>query len=806
LGTAHITGNKFFDRTSFQRFLKKKWWVLFALGFLIFFWFSLPRPLFRDPCCTVMDDYQGVLLGARIAADHQWRFPAGKRVPEKFQKALIMFEDRFFYCHNGLNPWAMARAAYQDIKAGKIVSGGSTITMQVIRLSRKGKPRTVFEKVVEAFLAVRLELTYSKEEILALYAANAPFGGNVVGIDAAAWRYFGKNAGRLSWAEAATLAVLPNSPALIYPGKSHDKLLEKRNKILNKLYKNNYISHEEFLLAQNEPLPGKPYPLPQAATHLLDRSIKDGYAGQRVKTTLDIGVQTKVLSIVERYHEKHAANKVHNAAVLVLEVETCKVLAYVGNTNATNHAEYGCQVDIITSPRSTGSILKPFLYAAMINDGQLLPAALVPDIPVQLGGFIPENYNLTYDGAVPAKRALSRSLNVPAVKMLQSYGINRFNYVLKKIGLTTLRKPPSHYGLSIILGGAEATLWDMSGAYASMARTLNHYQPYDSRYDKEDFRPPVYIFQDVKKKRPGTEKSSVLSASSIWFTFEAMNEVSRPDEDMEWQQFSSSAKIAWKTGTSYGSRDAWAIGVNPRYVVAVWTGNSDGEGRPGMTGLTYAAPIMFEVFKSLKPAGWFYAPYDDMIRLPVCRHSGFKATAVCEEVDTVWVQKNGTISPNCPYHQLIKLDASGQWRVNSECEPVAAIHFKKWFVLPPVMEYFYKSKNPFYRVLPPYRDDCVPQESGAGPDMIYPKNNSRIYIPVDLNGVREKVVFKAAHNSTGIKLYWYLDNVFIGITSDFHQMALAPEAGKHKLTLVDQKGQHLSVNFEIIEKKRQNKP
>ncbi|HNX06478.1 MAG TPA: penicillin-binding protein 1C [Bacteroidales bacterium] len=766
----------------------------------------MPRPLFRDPCCTVMDDYQGVLLGARIAADHQWRFPAGKRVPEKFQKALIMFEDRFFYCHNGLNPWAMARAAYQDIKAGKIVSGGSTITMQVIRLSRKGKPRTVFEKVVEAFLAVRLELTYSKEEILALYAANAPFGGNVVGIDAAAWRYFGKNAGRLSWAEAATLAVLPNSPALIYPGKSHDKLLEKRNKILNKLYKNNYISHEEFLLAQNEPLPGKPYPLPQAATHLLDRSIKDGYAGQRVKTTLDIGVQTKVLSIVERYHEKHAANKVHNAAVLVLEVETCKVLAYVGNTKATNHAEYGCQVDIITSPRSTGSILKPFLYAAMINDGQLLPAALVPDIPVQLGGFIPENYNLTYDGAVPAKRALSRSLNVPAVKMLQSYGINRFNYVLKKIGLTTLRKPPSHYGLSIILGGAEATLWDMSGAYASMARTLNHYQPYDSRYDKEDFRPPVYIFQDVKKKRPGTEKSSVLSASSIWFTFEAMNEVSRPDEDMEWQQFSSSAKIAWKTGTSYGSRDAWAIGVNPRYVVAVWTGNSDGEGRPGMTGLTYAAPIMFEVFKSLKPAGWFYAPYDDMIRLPVCRHSGFKATPSCEEVDTVWVQKNGTKSPNCPYHQLIKLDASGQWRVNSECEPVAAIHFKKWFVLPPVMEYFYKSKNPFYRVLPPYRDDCVPQESGAGPDMIYPKNNSRIYIPVDLNGVREKVVFKAAHNSTGIKLYWYLDNVFIGITSDFHQMALAPEAGKHKLTLVDQKGQHLSVNFEIIEKKRQNKP
>jgi len=787
---------------SFRRFFKKKWWLFFVVAFWFFFWFSLPRPLFRDPGATVLDDHNGVLMGARIAADQQWRFPSGRSVPEKFQKALIMFEDRFFYYHNGLNPWAMARAAYQDFKAGKIVSGGSTITMQVIRLSRKGKSRTVFEKVIEAFLAVRLELTYSKKEILALYAANAPFGGNVVGIDAAAWRYFGKNAAQLSWAEAATLAVLPNSPALIYPGKSHDKLLKKRNKILNKLYQNKYISKEELLLAQNENLPGKPYPLPQEAAHLLDRSIKEGHGGERIKTTLDVYLQAQTLSIVERYREKYAANKVHNAAVLVVEVETGDVLAYVGNTNETYRPEYGCQVDIITSARSTGSILKPFLYAAMLNDGQLLPAALVPDIPVQLGGFIPENYNLTYDGAVPAKRALSRSLNVPAVKMLQAYGINRFNYVLKKIGITTLHKPPSHYGLAIILGGAEANLWDMAGAYASMARTLNHYQPNDSRYDKEDFHPPAYIFQEEKRKRTGTERSSVLSASSIWFTFEAMNEVSRPDEDMEWRQFSSSAKIAWKTGTSYGSRDAWAIGVNPKYVVAVWTGNSDGEGRPGMTGLTYAAPIMFEVFKSLKPQGWFYAPYDDMIRLPVCHHSGFKATPVCEEVDTVWVQKNGEKTPNCPYHQIIKLDASGQWRVNSDCESVSAIRFQKWFVLPPVMEYFYKSKNPFYRVLPPYRDDCLPQEAGAGPDMIYPKNNSRIYIPVDLNGEREKVVFKAAHNVAGIKLFWYIDNTFIGSTSDFHQMALAPDAGKHRLTLVDQKGQHLSVNFEIVDKKK----
>lgn len=789
----------FLVKTKLFIFFKKKWWLVLVLSFLIFFWFSLPRPLFSDPSSSVMEDRRGVLLGARIASDEQWRFPPNKTVPEKFQKALIIFEDRYFYYHNGLNPVAMARAAYHDIKARKIVSGGSTITMQVIRLSRKGKARTIFEKLIEAFLAVRLELTYTKQEILALYAANAPFGSNVVGIDAAAWRYFGKNPDQLSWAESATLAVLPNSPALIFPGRNHDKLKIKRDKLLKRLYQNNYITKEQLFLAENENLPGKPYPLPQTAPHLLDRAIKAGHRGERTKTTIDGYFQEIVASVVERYHEKHKANKVNNAAVLVLDVESGNVLAYVGNTTETGHPEYGCNVDIITSARSTGSILKPFLYAAMLNDGQLLPASLVADIPVQLGGFIPENYSLTYDGAVPAKRALSRSLNIPAVKMLQAYGISRFNYVLKKVGLTTLNKPPSHYGLSVILGGAEASLWDMAGAYASMARTLNHYQPYDSRYNKADFHPPNYIYNEPKKKVTGTDKSTVLSASSIWFTFEAMNEVSRPDEDMEWQQFSSSAKIAWKTGTSYGSRDAWAIGCNPKYVVAVWVGNSDGEGRPGMTGLTYAAPVMFEVFKSLKPQGWFYAPYDDMIRLPVCRQSGFKATPICENADTIWVQKNGTKTKNCPYHQVILLDASGKWRVNSECESVSNIRFQKWFVLPPVMEFFYKSKNPFYRVLPPYRDDCMPQENtGAGLDMIYPKNNSRIYLPVDLNGERQKVVFKAAHSVAGTKIYWYLDNAFVGITGDFHQMGLAPEAGKHKLTLVDQKGQNVSVNFEIL--------
>ncbi len=783
-------------------FLKRKWGYIAFLGILTFFWFSLPDPLFKDPTSTIVEDKDGFLMGARIAADGQWRFPETESVPYKFEKALTTFEDRYFYFHNGINPVSTFKAVLLDIKARKIVSGGSTITMQVIRLARKGQSRTVFEKIIEAFLAVRLELTHKKSEILALYASNAPFGGNIVGLEAASWRYFGKAPDKLSWAEAATLAVLPNSPSLIYPGKNQDKLFTKRNRLLLRLHKCKFISKDDYWLAINEPLPGKPFPLPQKSLHIVDRAISDGHKGERVKTTLDGYLQELTKSIIDRYHEKHSANKVNNAAALVLDVETGNVLAYVGNTSDQDHPEYGCNVDIIISERSTGSILKPFLYASMLSDGQILPNSLVPDIPVQLGSFIPENFNLSYDGAVPVKKALSRSLNVPAVKMLQTYGITRFNYMLKKIGVTTLHKPPGHYGLAIILGGAEASLWDLAGCYASMARTLNHYQTFNSRYSKYDYHSPEYIYHENKKREAGTDKSSIVSASSLWFTFEAMNEVSRPDEDAEWQQFSS-GKIAWKTGTSYGSRDAWAIGCNPKYVVAVWTGNSDGEGRPGMTGLTYAAPIMFEIFKTLKPSGWFYPPYDDMVRMGVCRESGYKATQICENVDTVWVPKSGIKSPNCPYHKIVMLDPTGKWRVNSDCQPVSEMIFRKWFVLPPVMEYFYKMKNPFYTVLPPYREDCMLHDNSAfSIEMIYPKDNSRIYIPVDLNGDREKVVFKAAHHIGGIKIYWYLDGIFIGITSDFHQMGLSPPAGMHKLTLVDQKGENLTVNFEIIDKKK----
>ena len=763
-----------------------------------------PRHLFHSPTCTVLEDCHGRILSARIAADGQWRFPYNPVVPYKFEQCIVQFEDRQFYWHPGFNPLAFCRAMYQNIRAKKIISGGSTLSMQVIRLSRKNKSRTIFQKFIEIFLARRMELTYSKKKILALYASNAPFGSNVVGLDAAAWRYYGVSPSQLSWAAMATLAVLPNSPSLIYPGKNQLILLKKRNRLLDRLKEKGIIDSYTCNLSKAEPLPGKPFPLPDLAPHLLIRAVHDGYQGKRLKTSVDADYQEKLNSIIEYNHKVLAANEINNAAAIIVEVKTGRVIAYTGNTESGATDLHGNMVDCIDAPRSTGSILKPFLYASLLNEGLILPRTLIPDIPTQIGGFAPQNSNLAFDGAVPAYLALARSLNIPAVKMLQNYGVDKFYEMLKKLGMTTLAKPASHYGLALITGGAEAKLWDIAGMYASMARTLNNYTVYNGKYDKSDIFPLNYLFEKNEKlSSKNLVKHSVLDASAIWFAFEAMVEVSRPEEEKQWQMFSSSRRIAWKTGTSNGNRDAWAVGLTPDYVVGVWAGNADGEGRPGLSGIGSAAPILFDIFKILSPGGWFSQPYDDMEKIPVCHYSGYRTSTVCDEADTIWVPKAGIKTESCPYHKIIHLDASGLWRVTGNCESVGNMIHKPWFVLPPVMEWYYKSKNPFYKVLPPYRKDCEPDAQEKSMDLIYPRPLSKIYIPVEIDGKPGQAVFKAAHRNADAVIYWHLDDKFLGTTTHFHELGIRASEGIHVLTIIDQNGESEKCVFEIISRQKQ---
>jgi penicillin-binding protein 1C len=778
--------------------LNKSRWTLagVALWLGVAYYFALPVQLFDDPYSTVLEDRSAELMTAGIAKDGQWRFPQIDSVPEKFATALILFEDKRFRKHPGVDVLALSRAMRQNVRSGKRISGGSTLSMQVIRLSRKGKSRSYTEKLLEIILATRLELRHSKEEILSLYASHAPFGGNVVGLEAACWRYFGRDARELSWAEAAMLAVLPNAPSLIHPGKNRAILKSKRDQLLDQLQQAGYIDAVTCSLSKEELIPDEPTPLPRYARHLLQRITRDGYAQQRVVSTLDLNLQKRVEQLVQDHHEHLSGNQIYNAAALVLDVETGNVLAYAGNVRVKETGYHGEEVDIIAAPRSTGSILKPFLFAAMLEEGKLLPNTMLPDVPTVINGFAPKNFSRDYDGAVPAGKALIRSLNVPAVHLLQQYRYERFHSLLKDMGMTTLKRLPDHYGLSLILGGAEGKLWDITGMYASMARTLNHYfeNQQNENYKRSDFHQPGYKAGHADK-RPD-DAAVVLSASAIYQTFEVLKEVYRPGEEGGWRNFHSSKKIAWKTGTSFGYRDGWAVGVTPQYAVGVWVGNADGEGRPGLTGTETAAPIMLDIFSLLPATTWFHEPYMEMEQIAVCSQSGMRISSFCQAADTVWVSVKGLETKSCTYHKLIHVTPDYQHRAHRACQP--HLLQTSWFVLPPVQEHYYKPKNITYKPLPPFKPGCETTQVFTTMDLVYPKPNARIYIPREMNGTPGKSVFEIAHRQSNIQVYWHLNGAYIGSTVKTHRMAVNPGEGTHTLILVDDLGDMLERQFEVL--------
>lgn len=763
----------------------------------ILFYNIYPRKLFDTRCSAVLKDRNGVLLGAHIAPDGQWRFAQTDSVCNKFKTCIITYEDKRFFYHPGIDPLAIARAIYSCLKTGHVVSGASTLTMQTVRMSRR-KPRTFCQKIIESILAVQTEMHYSKEEILQIYAEHAPFGGNTVGLETASQRYFGHKSSQLTWAEAALLAVLPNNPSLVNPGKNRVTLLNKRNKLLNKLYIDKEIDKETLDAALDEPIPDKPVPYPQSAPHLLQTAITEGHT--QINSTIDITLQNKIEDILQHHiKEELAPIGVFNGAVIVADVETGEILAYVGNSRPESgyDTDNSYQVDITRASRSTGSILKPFLYAAALSEGSILPHSLIPDIPTQISGYMPQNYRLTYDGAVPADKALAQSLNVPAVRMLANYGNDKFINILKYIGLTTINQPADYYGLSLILGGCEANLYELCGAYASLQRHLNFYCK-NGVYNKNCIHPLRYIKQPEPK--PELSKESKITAAGIYFTLSALTQVERPENESGYQMFESFDNTAWKTGTSFGFRDAWAIGMNTKYIVGVWIGNADGEGRPGLVGVQAAAPVLFDIFKLFKKSTKdFQVPNEDIVYENICKESGFIAGENCREIISQPVPAVNFTHPQCPYCQTVHLDPSGKYRVTGKCESVSNMISAKYFVLPPAMEYYYKMKNPSYSVLPPFRSDCVDcREDNKPLQFIYPENNARLFLPRNVSGQKEKMQAEASIRNRGDEIFWHLDGKYLTTTKTFHKISLSPQPGEHTLLIIDKQGNRSSIKFTIL--------
>ena len=763
----------------------------------IYFIFCLPHPLFNTPTATILLSKNGQLMNAKIADDGQWRFPAADSVPHHFKAAIIAYEDKTFYQHPGISLKGITRALISNIRAKKVVSGGSTLTMQIARLSRGGE-RTIFNKIIESIWALRLEFRYNKEELLNIYAANAPFGGNVVGLEAAAWRYYGQPAHNLSWAEVATLSVLPNSPSLVRPGKNEKTLLQRRNKVLKTLFEQGEIDEITYELSLEEPLIGAPKPLPSYAPHVMENVIQQGRKGERIETTIDLNKQKKFTEILARHQFNLDQNHISNAALLIIDVQNNEVVTYIGNTATQNqHHQY---VDLVQAPRSTGSILKPFLFTAMMQEGLIHNEQLIPDVPMNFEHFSPKNYEDKFEGAVKVKSALSRSLNIPSVYLLKKHGISQFLHVLKDLKLRHINKDADHYGLSLILGGAESSLWDIANAYAGMAKTLNHYNQENAYlYNSWD---NAHLFRSSRtNSSQNTRIAPLFDASSIYAVFQALLDVNRPYMEASWQQFSSSRKIAWKTGTSFGNRDAWAVGVTPQYVVAVWVGNASGEGRPPIIGTTAAGPIMFNVFSHLENTNnWFSTPFDELSEMSICKESGHRSTFDCSITDTILVPKNALRSPSCNFHKIIITDTQEKYRFHQECTNEMETMVVSRFVLPPLQAYFFKNAHPNYKDLPPFHPDCTHHAQETTFSIIYPQHNHKLIGVTDLDGEAKEMIFEASHPSPDSRLFWHVNDHYLGDTRRQHTIHYTPEVGTHLLTVIDELGNQQKINFTVLAK------
>jgi len=713
---------------------------------------------------TVVFDKEGRLLGAQIAGDDQWRFPLIDSLPEKYEKAVLSFEDKRFYKHPGVDVLSIGRAIKSNMKAKKVVSGASTITMQLMRLSRDKNSRSIGQKIIESYLALIYSAKYDKNTILRYYASYAPFGGNVVGVETAAWRYFGREVYDLSWAEASTLAVLPNSPSLMHPGKNRNALRQKRDRLLANLLSEGIIDSMEYELGLAEALPTAPKPLPTFASHYLEKCKNDHKGESKFVSFIDYHIQKNVVALVEMHDDFNKEKGINNASVVIRDNKSGEIICYVGNTTGDMKSRYN---DMATTPRSTGSILKPLLYACSMEDGLIAPKQLLSDVPIQLDGFQPKNYDKNFRGLVPANEALSKSLNIPFVLMLQEYGVDRFINRLQEFGLSTIDKSSDYYGLSLILGGAEITLEELTSCYSRLGRLISE-----------------------------SDDSSIIHSATAYHMMDAMTGLKRPNEDNFWESFSSSKRLAWKTGTSFGNRDAWAIGVCPKYTIGVWVGNSDGEGRPDIIGSSLAGPILFDVVQSLAGVTEFSEPIREMKKYMICKKSGMKAGHACLDKSLELLSPSLTQINVCAFHLMVFTDTTKTFLVNKDCYENAID--TSWFVVKPKEAMFLKRFDPTYSPLPRNHPECVGVDKSAYMDIVYPQEKSSFVIPNNLKNEKEKIVCEVAHQLPNSRIYWHLDDKYLGMTQEFHKISIESGIGKHKLYVIDETGRYDETVFEIL--------
>jgi penicillin-binding protein 1C len=750
--------------------------ISFLSIILLFFLLNWIFPLPAAPVySTIITDSKDQIIHAYLTPDEQWRMKTElDEISPLLKKTIIEKEDKYFYYHPGINFLAVSRAFVNNIFKGKRTSGASTITMQVARMMEP-KKRTIWNKIREMFRASQLEWTYSKDEILQLYFNMVPYGGNIQGVKSASLLYFNKSPDHLSLAEITALSIIPNRPSSLVIGRSNDLIVQERNKWLHRFAADGIFTKKEIQDALDEPLNATRTVVPKLAPHLAQKLRKQG--GDIIRTNIELNTQLKTEKLVADYVRGLKFYNINNAAVVIINNQTHKVISYVGSANFYDTTDGG-QVNGAASVRQPGSTLKPLLYGLCMDEGLITPKMIITDVAVNYNGYVPENYDRQFNGYVSMAYALAHSLNIPAVKMLSQLGKNELIQALGQCNFNQIKKDQKKLGLSMILGGCGTTLEELTGLFSSFA-------------NNGKFIRPAFVQSDTIQ-----ERNQIISPESAFMLNEILSSINRPDFPINWQATEKLPKIAWKTGTSYGRRDAWSIGYNQHFTVGVWVGNFSGQGIPELSGAQTATPLLFKIFNSINydaDEQWFRQPKDLDIRM-VCNETGMPPAEFCTDLVTDYFIPLVSPAKPCNNRQQIMVSADEKISFCVECVPPTG-YKKKWYkMVSPDMESYFEEHKIAYEKVPPHNPDCQKIFKEAGPIIKSPNNGVEYYIS---KNNPEPLLLKCEPGADVGKVYWYINNRFYKSAQARERIFFMPDAGMNKISCTDDKGRNRDIKITV---------
>ncbi len=757
--------------------LVKKFVIVCGCSFLLFLILNLLIPLpDRIEYSTIVTDAKGNIINAFLTADDKWRMKTElEEISPLLQKTIINKEDKYFYSHPGVNPFAVTRALARNLFRAKRTSGASTITMQVAK-ALEPRQRTLLAKLIETFRALQLEWKYDKKEILQLYLNLVPYGGNIEGVKAASLLYFKKNPDHLSLAEITALSIIPNRPSSLVIGRNNDLIVTERNRWLKKFAANKVFTPKEIEDAIDEPLLAYRSVVPHFIPHLAYR-LKKATTENLIKTNINLNSQLKVEKLVEDYVRSLRLKNIRNASVIVIDNKTHKVITYVGSGSFSDTLDGG-QVNGAAAIRQPGSTLKPLLYGLCMDEGLLTPKAVVNDVAVNYSGYSPENYDQKFNGFVTMEYALEHSLNIPAVKSFKQLGKDRLLHVLMNLNFQQIKKDQNKLGLSMVLGGCGATLEELTGLFSAFA--------YDGVYV-----PPLYLQTYTEQK-----KLRVLSSASNYMVTEILSKVNRPDFPLNWQATEHMPKIAWKTGTSYGRKDAWSIGYNKHFTVGVWVGNFSGQGVPELSGANTATPLLFKIFNTVdynNDGEWFVSPQDCALR-KVCSETGLLPGPDCLNIVTDNFIPLISSTTVCKHLQELKVSADEKLSYCLRCSPATGYKKKMYRMLSPEMQDYFLSNGTKYEAVPPHNPECEAIFKGDGPTITSPLNGNEYIINKQSP---EPLQLSASSANDVSKIYWYINDQFYKAAATNQKHFFVPAEGPVKISCTDDKGRNRNVWIKV---------